>query len=163
MAIFNYEIFSQDYNTFHKDRADGYGGVFIASRNHVVSYELPLDTSCELIVCKIITDDKPLIFCSAYRPPDNNSIYLEKLCQVLNNIISNNPDHVIWIAGDINFSNIDWTSNSIRWPSYPTLLCDQILDLLDIHGLTQIVDFPTRVNNILDEFITKRPSLINRC
>ena len=90
-------------------------------------------------------------------------LLITELCQVLNNIISDNPDHVIWIAGDINFSNINWTSNSIRRPSYLTLLCDQILDLLDIHGLTQIVDFPTRVNNILDVFITTRPSLINHC
>ena len=106
-SIPNYEIFPQDYNIFCKDRADGYGGVFIASRNHVVSYELPLDTSCEFTVCKLITTDKPLIFCSAYRPPNNNSIYLEELCQDLNNNISDNPDHVIWIAGDINFPNID--------------------------------------------------------
>ena len=81
----------------------------------------------------------------------------------LNNIISDNPDHIIWIAGDINFPNIDWTSNSVMSSSYPTLLCDQFIDLLSVHGLTQIVDFPTRVNNILDVFITNRPSLTNCC
>ena len=31
------------------------------------------------------------------------------------------------------------------------------------HGFTQIVDFPSRINNILDVFCTNRPSLINTC
>ena len=30
-------------------------------------------------------------------------------------------------------------------------------------SLTQIVDFPTRNNNILDIFITNRPSLLKQC
>ena len=32
-----------------------------------------------------------------------------------------------------------------------------------MHSLTQIVDFPTRINNILDVFITNRPSLVKQC
>ena len=31
----NYENFLHDYNISRKDKADGYGGVFIASRNHL--------------------------------------------------------------------------------------------------------------------------------
>ena len=38
-----------------------------------------------------------------------------------------------------------------------------VLDLISMHCLTQVVDFPTRINNTLDIFITNRPSLIKQC
>ena len=47
--------------------------------------------------------------------------------------------------------------------SYPIPLCEEILDLINMHSLTQMVDFPTRNNNILDIFITNRPSLLIQC
>jgi len=35
--------------------------------------------------------------------------------------------------------------------------------MINIHSLTQVVDFPTRKNNIFDIFIANRPSLIKQC
>ena len=37
------------------------------------------------------------------------------------------------------------------------------LDLIETHGFTQIVDFPSRGNNILDVLCPNRPSFINTC
>jgi len=99
-----------------------------------------------------------------YRPPDKSVPYLQEVCQTLDNIICDNPDDVIWLAGDINLPNIEWASSSIKNSSYPIPLCEEeFLDLINTHSLTQVVDFPTRDNNILDIFITNRPSLIKQC
>ena len=98
-----------------------------------------------------------------YRPPDRNITYLQELCRILDHIIRANPNDTVWLTGDINFSNIDWVSSSIIGSSYPIPLCEEILDLINMHSLTQIVDFPTRNNNILDIFITNRPSLLKQC
>jgi len=45
---------------------------------------------------------------SLYRQPNTDITYLENLCNALQGMIENNPDCVVWIAGDANFPNIDW-------------------------------------------------------
>ena len=47
--------------------------------------------------------------------------------------------------------------------NYPAFLCNIFLDLLNNHGMAQIVNFPTRASNILGIFSTNRPSLILQC
>ena len=46
--------------------------------------------------------------CSLYRPPNNDVSYMTDLCNILTQIVESYPDSPIWIAGDINLSNIDW-------------------------------------------------------
>jgi len=38
-----------------------------------------------------------------------------------------------------------------------------VLSFIEDYGLTQIVDFPTRGQNILDIFATNHPSLVTAC
>ena len=42
-------------------------------------------------------------------------------------------------------------------------LINSFLEFLGKNSLSQIVDFPTRISNILDIFVTNRPSLIESC
>ena len=44
--------------------------------------------------------------------------------------------------------------------SYPSALCDVMLDFIGNYHLSQIVDTPTRHNHVLDIFLTNRPTLI---
>ena len=46
---------------------------------------------------------------------------------------------------------------------YPFALCNLFIDLFVTHGFRQLVDSPTRNNNILDIFATNRPSVIAEC
>ena len=85
------------------------------------------------------------------------------LCNILTQIVESYPDSPIWIAGDINLSNIDWLTASISNNAYPAYLCDPFLNFLHEYGFTQTVNFPTRGNNTLDIFVTNRPSLISSC
>ena len=88
---------------------------------------------------------------------------MTNLCNILQNIIQDNRDSVVWIAGDMNLPNVNWDLQCLNGNNYPALLCNIFLDLLNNHGMTQIVNFPTRASNILDIFSTKRPSLILQC
>ena len=57
--------------------------------------------------------------------------------------------------------------NGQRRPStvhnYPVLINQAYIDTFNQIGCEQMVNFPTRINNILDVFCTNRPSLVDRC
>ena len=93
---------------FRKDRAHKRGRVFVACRNDFVCHELSLDTTAEIVACKLFFDGhQPLIICPVYRPPDRSVPYLQEVCRTLDSIICDNPDDIIWLAGDINLPNIE--------------------------------------------------------
>ena len=109
--ILSSEIFPSHYQVYRKDRPNGYGGVFIACQDFLLSSELSYSTvyPCELVVCRVELPDKPpLIICSIYRPPNCDVIYMTNLCTILQNIIQDNRDSVVWIAGDMNLPNVNW-------------------------------------------------------
>jgi len=67
------------------------------------------------------------------------------------------------VAGDFNLPNINWQTQSISDYNYLIELCDMFIDFLANNGLTQMVDFTTRLTNMLDLLITNMPSLILSC
>ena len=73
------------------------------------------------------------------------------------------PNSTIWIAGDLNLHNVNWSDWSVRSCNYSLSLCNLFTDLLISNGFSQLVDTPTRQNNILDIFATNRPSLVTKC
>jgi hypothetical protein len=67
------------------------------------------------------------------------------------------PGSVIWIGGDAKLPDIEWETMSVVDQHNPAQV-----NSLFMAG-EQIVDFPTRRQNLFDVFITNRPSLINKC
>jgi len=110
-----------------------------------------------------LLDNASIIICAVYRPPKPDSLELTNLCASISKVIQDNPSSSIYLAGDFNLPNINWQTQSISGYNYPTYLCDMFIDFLANHGLTQMVNFPTRLTNILDLFITNIPSLILYC
>jgi len=88
---------------------------------------------------------------------------MEALCDTLASVINTHPNSPIWITGDINLPNINWERYCVDGNAYSIALCELFLDLIQEHGFTQVVDFPTRRNNTLDIFATNRPSLVTAC
>ena len=70
--IANSEIFPNDYNVFRKDRPDGYGGVFQATKKDLIfTQRLELDTDCEIVWTQCQLADKKaksILLGSFYRP-----------------------------------------------------------------------------------------------
>jgi len=90
--------------------------------------------------------------------------FLEALNDALSHIPSKSQ---IWVGGDFNLGDIDWQSSSVQTNSSQTRIASQLIELVDNHAMTQIVDKPTRTtetsSNILDLFLTNSPDLVNRC
>ena len=121
-AAHSSELLPANYNFYRKDQEDGYGGVFILCCKRLFSENLPLTTTCEVVVCCIwLFNSSSLVVCSVYRPPSSNCVYMEQLCKALEEIIVKLPKSVIWIAGDINLTNVDWKkfNNVIHGATYP--------------------------------------------
>jgi len=158
-SISNSEIFPAGYTVYRKDRGDGYG-VFIECQNVIVIPKLNLDTNAKVVARRVDQyESQPVIICSLYHSSNNDLIYMKALCDPLANIADNYPDSLIWIAGDINLPNV----NCISGNAYTAALCNLFVNFIEDYELTQMVDFPTRRQSILDIFVTNRPSLVTDC
>jgi hypothetical protein len=101
---------------------------------------------------------------SAYRPPNSSIEYSKDLSNIISDICHKNTKTTIWIGGDLNLPDIDWSSNTIKTSNqYRKEISEFFLALEEDLGLIQSVNFPTRGQNLLDVFFINRPSLINRC
>ena len=161
-TIFTNETFSSCFEVFRRDRPDGYGGVFLACSKDFCWQSIPIKSSCdaEVVAFKLELKNSLLIVIGVYRPPNSDLIYLQSLCQTIEDIIKENPVTTIWLGGDINLPNIDWSTNSPSGNNYPTSFCNLVLNLFYDMNFTQLVTFPTRNENTLDSFATNRPTLV---
>ena len=75
--IHSSKIFPSTHTIFRWDRADSYGGVFIACKSTFLCEELALVTSSKVVLCRIHLNNQFIILISAYRPPNNNYEYLD--------------------------------------------------------------------------------------
>ena len=143
-TIFSSDVFPTGYAVYRRDRPDGYGGVFVACHDSHVSYSLDLtDCSCEIVACEIkLANNTSLIVCSIYRPPSTGEHYLQKLCTELDSIINGHPSSTVWIAGDVNLPDINWSSHCVTGHGYSLNLNNIFLNFLDSNGLTQTVESP---------------------
>ena len=67
------------------------------------------------------------------------------------------------IVIDLNLPDIDWTTETVEGHQYSNAINTAFLSAFQELGLSQIVDFPTRLHNTLDLFLTNRPSMISKC
>jgi len=88
---------------------------------------------------------------------------MEELCQKLRDLQADYSRSTIWISGDTNIPDIDWTGSTVTGNSYPTQISTLLTVLTYDLGLEQVVNFPTRGQNTIDIFLTNRPSLISKC
>jgi len=51
----------------------GYGGVFFACHNTINCLQIPIQTQCEAVACKVnLTDGHVLIVLTVYKPPNRD-------------------------------------------------------------------------------------------
>ena len=157
------EIFPQGYTIYRRDRETGQrgGGVFIAINNDLISTRFQhAETKCEIVWARVeISSYKSLFISSYYRP---NAQDAESLAQLDESLARLPKNCHIWLAGDMNLPGIQWPSASIK-PNCPTPAQHNLfIDILADHGLSQIVDQPTRGENTLDLIAVNNITLVNR-
>ena len=103
----------------------------------------PLNTSdsdLEAIACKFqLLNDVFIVITAVCRPPNNNFTYLQSLHQCFEDVVCNNPTATIWVGGDLNLPNIDWTTKSPSENNYPLLFCNFVLELLSEINFTYVI------------------------
>ena len=163
--IMNGEIFQNEtYEVSRKDRNDGHGGVLIAIKRSLNSQSIEVKTESEQVWVKITRQRKcPIIIGSLYRPPKSGLDYMENMRRCADSVIKKHKNSILWIGGDLNLPDIEWPSCSISGNQYLKSINEEFLSFLEENSLQQMVTTATREENILDLFITKRPSLLNRC
>ena len=161
--VFDAELFPPNlgYIVFRKDREDGYGGVLIATKNNLTTHEILHDNNSESVFVKIKLKTKSLTLGCVYRTPSNNT--LDQMEILLNTFDKLDKDDPMWIGGDINLPDIDWSEHRVTGHQYPLIINTTFLEKVQDMGLTQINNTPTRGTNILDLFFTNRPDLVTNC
>jgi hypothetical protein len=87
---------------------------------------------------------------------------LEQLSAATHKITNNKDKHLI-IAGDFNLPHINWKHCSITPGATQTNQHQELLNIMNEHGLEQVQTKPTKLNNILELYFTKHPSLVKSC
>ena len=102
-----------------RDRPENpHGGVVIVTKSTLQTSEIQVSGDTELVAASIETRTKPVIVCSLYRPPDNNTDYSDRMCTAIAAIHAKHKRQVIWIGGDANLPDICWENETVTGHSY---------------------------------------------
>ena len=105
-----------------------------------------------------------MILASFYRPPDkSDEDYLSNVQKELLRLKSKHQESIFIIGGDFNAPDIDWSWHKITGSNYPQRVSQALLDIAMDMELEQLVDFPTRLENILHLTLTNHHSFKIRC
>ncbi|MEL7309421.1 MAG: endonuclease/exonuclease/phosphatase family protein, partial [Pseudomonadota bacterium] len=151
-----------DYITYRKDRTDGGGGVMLLVKKTLEQVALnELNNDSESIWVKVKIDGSYHYIGNWYRAPQEkvqNIEYLRQQLEMIRNMNNKEKLPNIHILGDLNYRHISWPNKIHRagrqlYPSEGKLL----MEIMDDHSLTQLVNFPTREAATLDLVITTTP------
>ena len=110
-----------------------------------------------------LSKNSTLLLICAYRPPKHDVSYQSNLCNYIIAMTKKYPNAKIFCTGDFNLPDINWETESICGHRYPCIINDLALDMSAECGFTQLINFPTSQENILDLVFTTHPSFIQYC
>jgi len=143
------------YSVIRKDRVGVRGGgvcILVRRKYQAVPIVFKADY-CELEIIGVTFHDfhPKLDIFAVYRPPNRDceaKQYMQLLIDCLKTSTSNTNMHVI--VGDFNLPQIEW--NTLACPS--DAIHNPFLEFIIQHSWIQLVNFPTRCQNVLDLVIT---------
>ena len=173
--VLDAEIQIKNYTLFRSDRVGrSHGGVCIYVRNNLATSVILKDSNafCDTLVLRIHKLD--LLLINIYRPPKCPSNLflqsLEAIKQIINNFEEHDKRaHDILLTSDCNFPDIKWVNGCGHLQEgrdHGHLGEDRrqalaLLEFAEEYFLHQVINTPTRRNNILDLVFTNNLHLIN--
>jgi len=162
------EVNIQGYGLVRGDRvARSQGGVIIYYQDHLSATKSQCFSNkvCEIAMTFIA--QLKVIVVAIYRPPNTElAVFQEALSQIDQYLHKNaaNSDCDVMLMGDLNFPNVDWTTESVtNGCTKNDKECFKALQLvMTDHFLIQTVNLATRVNNTLDVILTNNSELIKK-
>ena len=163
-SIATSELFPETcpYNIFRKDRNLHGGGVMLLIHKDIPHMPLSeLENDSESVWVKVFANKTSHYVASWYRPPGGSSedfhLFGDQLDQIRNKHKGNKLPSV-HVLGDFNFKDIAWPDRLNKSGSMLSQSEGQMLiDIMNDHGLEQLVHFPTREKNTLDLILTSLP------
>ena len=120
-----------------------------------------LENDSESIWVKVFANKTSHFVASWYRPPGSTSEEFQLFIEQIDYIRTHHKGKKLpslHVLGDFNFKDIDWPDRLSKSGSTLSQSEGQILiDIMNDHGLEQMVHFPTRENNTLDLILTTLP------
>ena len=120
-----------------------------------------LENDSESIWVKVFANKTSHFVASWYRPPGSTSEEFKLFREQLDYIKTHHKGKKLpsaHVLGDFNFKDIDWPDRLSKSGSTLSQSEGQILiDIMNDHGLEQMVHFPTREKNTLDLILTTLP------
>jgi len=95
-----------------------------------------------MVAIKVQSYFKPVILISCYRAP--KKVPSDPLFNEIARITLKYKQNPVWIGGDFNLPDIDWQTKAVVGNSYPKMLNESFLDVLDSCNCDQLVEFSTR-------------------
>ena len=125
------------------------------------SIRTELENDSESIWVKVFANKISHFVASWYRPPGSTSEEFQLFREQLDYIRTHHKGKKlpsVHVLGDFNFKDIDWPDRLSKSGSTLSQSEGQILiDIINDHGLEQMVHFPTREKNTLDLIFTTLP------
>ena len=94
------------YTSYRRDRADDWVGVIIITKKNLTFEKIKISKGCGMIVTKVETYEKPVIFASCYRSPKNTNNKL--LFEEIKRLTSMQKKSPIWIGRGFNLPDKIW-------------------------------------------------------
>ena len=120
-GIFNSEFMPPTFDVYRRDRPDGWGGVLVDTRKNLISHQLPLPNNAEAVLVSIQTKSKSskLTVGCLYRPPSSTTEQNTKDMLAVIDQACSSPNNVIFLEGDLNLPDINWSTLSVESSRYP--------------------------------------------
>ena len=153
-SIDSIEINIEGFQLFRKDRNRSGGGVAIYVRNELGPVEVNelKRPGSESIYVKILNCDIPCIIGVFYRPPNQSSVNKDITLESLRSqfdFLSMRSKLPFFLFGDFNDRCVCWNFEHLA-----SELGHALFDLVEEYNFVQVIDTPTRENNLLDLLIT---------
>ena len=150
------------YSVYRKDRNIHGGGVMLLVHKDISHMHITeLENDSESIWVKVFANKTSHFVASWYRPPGSTSEEFKLFREQLDYIKTHHKGKKLpsaHVLGDFNFKDIDWPDRLSKSGSTLSQSQGQILiDIMNDHGLEQMVHFPTREKNTLDLILTTLP------
>ena len=147
------------YNIYRVNRKNGYGGsAILIPKNFKVSLvDTTLNENFESVWVRIINNNYKIDIANIYRPPRPHSDVMPLL---LNKYVEKNfkPNLPTIICGDFNYNKINWQTLTASRQLNQNEFLENMIQL----GFKQYVNFPTRLDNILDLVFVNDENLITK-
>ena len=158
-SVSNHELLPSGYKISRRDRERKRGGgVVLAVKDSIKTEPFKFtSSSLELVGIVIKSLSNSFLVCVSYRPPNAGPEFLQEFSRFLKCADVSRYKDII-ILGDFNYPSIHWLDGS----GFSDITTDRgFTDILQEAGLFQLVNSPTRGQNILDLLLTTNVYLID--